>query len=307
MAPGTDQGFKNELCISMTIDEGSSSELSYAFDPSVTILLSYAIHPYQNRGIGKAICQVIASTNQEPLVLYAASRKGQDLGLTPMSPKTQLKYPQLDISDRSSIESLANMIQQEHAHVDVLINNAGVNLDQEYSPANVKTTLETNYRGTLIMCQTFIPLLTKDGRIVNVSSTGSSLSGYSKEIQDRFRNPNMKLSDLEQMMHEYKETADRGTERQLGWKPLAYGVTKAAINAMTAVLARENPGLTINACCPGWVDTDMGNIMGRPSKTPADGAKIPIRLGFMDINGVTGKYWGNASVSDRGDGEVRAW
>ncbi|KAI4100649.1 MAG: hypothetical protein L6R37_005361 [Teloschistes peruensis] len=104
-----------------------------------------------NRGIGKAICQVLASTNQEPLVLYAASRKGQDLGLTTTSPKTQLKYPRLDISDRSSIESLANMIQQEHAHVHVLINNAGVNLDQEYSPANVKTTLETNYQGTLIV------------------------------------------------------------------------------------------------------------------------------------------------------------
>ncbi|KAL8769914.1 MAG: hypothetical protein Q9194_005301 [Teloschistes cf. exilis] len=221
-----------------------------------------------NRGIGKAICQVLVSTNQEPLVLYAASRKGQDLGLTSTSPKTQLKYPQLDISDRSSIESLANMIQQEHAHVHVLINNAGVNLDQEYSPANVKTTLETNYRGTLIMCQTFIPLLSKNGRIVNVSSTGSSLSGYSKEIQDRFRNPDMKLPDLEQMMHEYQEAADRGTESRLGWKPQAYGVTKAAINAMTAVLARENPGLTINACCPGWVDTDMGNIVGRPSKTP---------------------------------------
>lgn len=43
------------------------------------------------------------------------------------------------------------MIQQEHPHVHVLINNAGVNLDQEYSPANVKTTLETNYRGTLIV------------------------------------------------------------------------------------------------------------------------------------------------------------
>lgn len=43
------------------------------------------------------------------------------------------------------------MIQQEHAHVHVLINNAGVNLDQEYSPANVKTTLETNYQGTLIV------------------------------------------------------------------------------------------------------------------------------------------------------------
>ncbi len=135
------------------------------------------------------------------------------------------------------------------------------------------------------MCQTFIPLLSKDGRIVNVSSTGSSLSGYSQEIQDRFRNPKMTLDDLEQMMNEYqvippppddlgwdtlklrKEAANNGTEDLHGWKRQAYGATKAAENALTAVLAREHPGLIINACCPGWVDTDMGALMGRPPKT----------------------------------------
>lgn len=54
------------------------------------------------------------------------------------------------------------------------------------------------------MCQTFLPLLTKDGRVVNVSSTGSSLSGYSSEIQARFRSSKMSLDDLEQMINEYQ-------------------------------------------------------------------------------------------------------
>ncbi|KAI4238009.1 MAG: hypothetical protein L6R40_005820 [Gallowayella cf. fulva] len=222
------------------------------------------------------------------MVLYAASRKGQDLGFKPASSKMTLKYPKLDIADRSSIDSFAKAIRKDHTNVDVLINNAGVNLDMEYSPANVETTLNTNYRGTLNvsgprktrewegksergqMCQIFIPLLSKRGRIVNVSSTGSSLSGYSKEIQDRFRSPKMTLQDLEQMMNEYQvsaipanhsysenpefrfqEAANNGTESRNGWKSQAYGVTKAAENAMTAVLARDNPGLIINACCPG--------------------------------------------------------
>ncbi|KAL8806522.1 MAG: hypothetical protein Q9182_001305 [Xanthomendoza sp. 2 TL-2023] len=218
------------------------------------------------------------------MVLYAASRKGQHLDLTPASSQMTLNYPRLDIADRSSIDSFAKAIQKDHPKVDVLINNAGVNLDMEYSPANAKKTLDTNYRGTLNvsktqkfrgarsdrqqMCRTFIPLLHKDGRIVNVSSTGSSLSGYSKEIQERFRNPKMTLQDLEQMMNEYQEAANNGTESRDGWKSQAYSVTKAAENAMTAVLARENPGLIINACCPGWVDTDMGALMGRPPKTP---------------------------------------
>ncbi|KAL8867600.1 MAG: hypothetical protein Q9174_005558 [Haloplaca sp. 1 TL-2023] len=213
------------------------------------------------------------------MVLYATSRKGQDLGFKPASAKTQLRYPKLDIADPKSIDGFAKTIQQDHGNVNVLINNAGVNLDLEYSPANVKTTLDTNYRGTLNvgealkrrgmvadrkqMCRTFIPLLSSKGRIVNVSSTGSSLSGYSKELQERFRNPNMTLQDLEQMM----EAANQGTESRNGWKSQAYSVSKAATNALTAALSRENPGLTINCCCPGWVDTDMGNLMGRPPKT----------------------------------------
>lgn len=83
------------------------------------------------------------------MVLYAASRKGQDLGLKPASSKLQLRFPKLDIADQDSIQNFAKAIQADHAMINVLINNAGVNLDQEYSPENVKTTLDTNYRGTL--------------------------------------------------------------------------------------------------------------------------------------------------------------
>lgn len=103
----------------------------------------------QNRGIGEGICQVLASTNQEPMVLYAASRKGVDLGMKPASPKTIFKYPRLDIADPSSIRSFAEAVRADHANVDVLINNAGVNFDLEYSPENVRRTLDTNYHGTL--------------------------------------------------------------------------------------------------------------------------------------------------------------
>ena len=55
------------------------------------------------------------------------------------------------------------------------------------------------------MCQTFIPLLASDfGRIVNVSSTASSLRNYSQEIRDAFRNPSMRLEDLETLVLRYQ-------------------------------------------------------------------------------------------------------
>ena len=50
---------------------------------------------------------------------------------------------------------------------------------------------------------------------------------------------------------------------------MAYKISKSAQNAFTAVLARENPDVAINACCPGWVSTDMGKMIGgRPPKSP---------------------------------------
>ena len=63
-----------------------------------------------------------------------------------------------------------------------------------------------------------------------------------------------------------------------GDKGQGYSVSKACVNAITAILARENPGLVINACCPGWVDTDMGGIMGKPPKEPSKDPLRPVHV-----------------------------
>ncbi len=54
------------------------------------------------------------------------------------------------------------------------------------------------------MCQTFLPIMRKNGRIVNVSSANSSLNNYSQNIQDRFRNRNKTLQDIETLVQEYE-------------------------------------------------------------------------------------------------------
>lgn len=189
----------------------------------------------------------------------------------------------------------------------VLINNAGVNLDDKFNPENAKTTLDVNYRGTLNMCQAFIPLLAKDGRIVNLSSVGSSLNPYSKDKAQKFRTISS-LDELEKFMKEYETAVSEGKDASLGFPDnRAYGVTKACVNSFTGILAKMHSDVTINCCCPGWVNTDMGQMVGQPSKKPQEGAKIPVKLGFGDIGGVSGKYWANDSVNGRGDGKVQEW
>ena len=134
------------------------------------------------------------------------------------------------------------------------------------------------------------------------------LGKYSKQIQQRFRDPNLRLDDIEAILQDFYACVLKGSEKDNGWPQSGYSVSKASTNALTAILARDNPGLVINCCCPGWVNTDMGSLGGsQPPKSPTDGAKIPIRLGFGDIDGITGRYWGNPSVYDTGDGQVMNW
>lgn len=264
-----------------------------------------------NRGIGLAICKRILTTEPSisPLKLFAASRSGQDLGLQSNHATRSVIYPKLDISDHSSVTSLAQEVHQ-YGSVDVLINNAGINLDNEYGPQNARKTIDVNYRATLDMCQTFIPLLSKSGRIVNLSSTASQLKAYSPELQARFRDPHNTTQTLDDIAEEYLASVANKNESDSGFggPGRSYSVSKALVNAMTALLARQHAGLTINCCCPGWVATDMGQLVGsRPPKSPEDGATIPLRLAFGDIEGQTGKYWGNDGIRGKENGKVQPW
>jgi len=51
----------------------------------------------------------------------------------------------------------------------------------------------------------------------------------------------------------------------------------------------------------------MGGLVGRPTKTTAEGARIPLKLAFGDVRGVTGEYWENPSVSGKASGNPSDW
>jgi NAD(P)-dependent dehydrogenase (short-subunit alcohol dehydrogenase family) len=105
------------------------------------------------------------------------------------------------------------------------------------------------------MCRAFIPLLRRSdhGRIVNVSSESGSLASMN------------------------------------GGTP-AYGVSKAALNALTRTLAGElrNSGILVNSVCPGWVATDMGGAGGRPI---ADSAASVVWAATLPDGGPTGGFY----------------
>lgn len=74
--------------------------------------------------------------------------------------------------------------------------------------------------------------------------------------------------------------------------PGAYGVAKAALNALTRALPRDLPaGVKINACDPGWVATRMGGASA--PLTPEQGADTPTWLALLPEDGPTGGFFRN--------------
>jgi len=218
-------------------------------------------------------------------VLYAASRAGTPPELS--SPTVEVRPAHLSLTDPSSISSLAAAIQAEHGGCDVVINNAGVYYYREkITSQQRRETFDANYRGTLRVCQAFIPIMRPGGRIVNLSSQSGQLHYFAPELRQRFLEPELTLAQLSDLVAEYnvsnagspplltltcepsQDAAAKGQEVARGWPPMAYFASKAALNAGTRILARDNPHLLINCCCPGWVATDLGSQAGPPPKTP---------------------------------------
>ena len=72
--------------------------------------------------------------------------------------------------------------------------------------------------------------------------------------------------------------------------PGAYGMAKAALNAMTLALSRElAPGVKINAMCPGWVRTRMGG--SGATRSPDEGAETALWLATLPEDGPTGGFF----------------
>ncbi|KAK6436553.1 hypothetical protein LTR95_007258 [Oleoguttula sp. CCFEE 5521] len=268
-----------------------------------------------NKGIGLAIVLNLAldypksALNNGPLTIYLTARsaeRGAEAVKTLTSEstlkqsgvledgKTAITFATLDISQTKSIQSFRDFLKSEQPDgIDILINNAAVAL-QGFDSNVVKETLETNYYGTLEALQDLLPLVRDGGRIVNVCSMAGSLSKYSAELKQAFNDAAGKdVPAVTALMEKFKRDVADEKEKERGWPSAAYAVSKAGEIAMTKVMAREEEGrgrgVLINACCPGYVNTDMSK--GKGTKTPDEGAKTPVMLALQDIGGNTGLMW----------------
>jgi NAD(P)-dependent dehydrogenase (short-subunit alcohol dehydrogenase family) len=211
-----------------------------------------------NRGIGLEVCRQLAGLGH---TVWLSARTADRATAAVRSLAGLPVHPvRLDVTDPVSAAEAAETVREEHGGLDVLVNNAAITYDtwQRAATADlavVREAMETNLYGAWQVVQAFLPLLrvSPHGRIVNVSSEAGSLTG-------------------------------------MGGGTPAYTVSKAALNALTRMLAAELQAdrILVNAVCPGWVATDMGGAGGRPV---ADGAAGIVWAATLTDGGPTGGFF----------------
>jgi ketoreductase len=129
----------------------------------------------------------------------------------------------MDVRDASSVAAGFARLKERAPGLDVLVNNAGVGGGQPVEGSDEQAwrrIIDTNVTGTYLVCREALPLLGIGARVINLSS-----------VLGRFGVPGY----------------------------TAYCASKHAVIGFTRALALElTPrAITVNAICPGWVDTDM--------------------------------------------------
>jgi len=210
-----------------------------------------------NRGIGLEVVRQLARRGDTVVLtaraLAKAERAASDLQGTVLPRR-------LDVTDSATIEQLATELDETYGKLDVLVNNAAIHYDTWQHAADadldtVREAFETNLLGAWQTTLCMLPLLRRSGhgRVVNVSSEAGSLTN-------------------------------------MGDGTPGYAVSKAALNALTRMLAAELRAdrVLVNAVCPGWVATDMGGPGGRPVE---DGAAGVVWAATLPDDGPTGGFF----------------
>ena len=240
-------------------------------------MLRVALVTGSDRGIGFETCRELGRLGYIVVLTSPDHKKGRFACNTLRREGLNVAYHVLDVASERHVRALREFILKKFNRLDVLINNAGIMLDNgrakrfskrlDYGEGRrlletglelIRATLEVNTLGALRMCQAFIPLMKKGGygRVVNVSS---------------------RLGQLRDMTDE--DTVP------------AYQLSKTALNAVTRMLADDCKGsnVSVNSVCPGWTRTALGGE--RAPQTTRQAARTIIWLATQPKSIPTGGFF----------------
>ena len=183
-----------------------------------------------SRGIGRAICQVLAGAGAHVVVNYQGNEAAAAETLAGIEQGGGTgELCRFSVSDPEACDAAISEVYKRHGRLDCLVNNAGISIDQlllRVSPEHLDKTFSTNVSGALFCAKAAIrPMMKKrSGRIINITSVVGEMGNTGQAV---------------------------------------YSASKAALIGLTKTLAREyaSRGVTVNAVAPGFIATDMTSAM----------------------------------------------
>jgi len=219
-------------------------------------------------GLGLAAAEGFARLGATVRLLARSAERGEAAraGITARSGNGAVHVDVCDLSDLEAVRQFASNLCRETPRLDVLVNNAGVLLNERaVSRDGIELTCATNVLGPFLLTNLLIPLLMQSApaRIINVSSGGM----YTQRLHPE---------DLQSADGRYDGA-------------VAYARTKRAEVALTQLWAQrlDGTGVVVHAMHPGWVDTpgvrsslpQFYRVTRRLLRTPDEGADTIVWLG----------------------------
>ncbi len=191
-----------------------------------------------SRGIGAAIARHFAAGGHNVALSYLGSaEKAAAVVADCQAAGVSAVAIQADVSQEADCQRLLKEARAAIGPISVLVNNAGLTKDglaMRMSTSQWDQVIATNLTGTFLMCRAILPDLLKAraGRIINLTSV-AGLYGNAGQVN--------------------------------------YAASKAGVIGLTQTLAKEvgSRGITVNAVAPGFIETDMTNVLSEALKTAA--------------------------------------
>src|SRR5271170_6782827 len=197
-----------------------------------------------NGGLGQAIARAFLTETPDNRIVLGIHRQRDRADALCAEYSGRCQNIPLDVANRDSWHAAVSEILRLHQRLDVLVNNAGHHRDgllATMPPEDWDQVIASNLSSVFHGCQAVLPTMIsqRGGRIVNIASLSALL-------------------------------APAGQAN--------YAAAKAGVVALTQSLAKEvaRIGITVNAVCPGYIETDALSRMSEDERQAAR-SRVPMR------------------------------